>query len=210
MKFAIVLVLAFTCMFAVAQNPPTNVPSGQLSFNALNGPFGSSGVDIFGTYGISTYGELREDNFLFPAANGTFFGGAYQYSLDRFVCPLLINTNVNCNKFSTYVNAGAGVGRTTVGNNATNHVGGGFGAGINWDPVGTGHFTVNLLDLHEYRFNFDTVKGWTTVAAVGVTLGFGNNTLATGAKLERVRRQQAKRLMKMQRKAAENEKWRAE
>jgi hypothetical protein len=183
-----------------------SVPSGQLSFTALNGPFGSSGVDIFGTYGITTYAVIREDNFLFPAANGTFFGAGPQYSLDKYVCPLVINTNLNCNKFSTYVNANVGVGRTTVGQDATNALGGGFGAGVNWDPSGKGQFTMNLVDFHYEHLAFGTVKGWTPIAAVGITLGFGSNGLATEAKLQRVRVQQAKRLRKMQERAKKAEK----
>lgn len=194
------LALVLTC--SAQNNPPTNVPSGQLSFTALGGPFGSAGVDIFGTYGVSTYGELREDNFLFPAANGTFFGAGYQYALDRYVCPLVINTNLNCNKFSTYVNGNLGVGRTTIGTNASNALGGGFGAGVNWDPSGNGHYTINLVDFHYEHLAFASVKGWTPIAAVGITLGLGTNQLATAAKVERVRLQQAKRLKKMQERAA--------
>lgn len=199
MKYAMCITLLL-CSMAFCQ-PPTNVPAGQLSFTSLNGPFGSAGVDIFGTYGVSTYGELREDNFLFPAANGTFFGGGYQYALDRYVCPLVVNTNLNCNKFSTYVNANVGVGRTTIGDNASNAIGGGFGAGINWDPSGKGQFTVNLLDFHYEHLAFGTVRGWTPIAAVGASLGFGTNQMASAAKLERFRVQQAKRLKKMQDKA---------
>jgi len=106
-KFAVLAIAVLSLAVAVFAQA---VPSGQLSFNALNGPFGSAGVDIYGSYGISTYGSLREDNFLFPAANGSFYGASYQYSLDKYTCPLLVNTNISCNKFSTYVNAGAGVG----------------------------------------------------------------------------------------------------
>jgi len=204
MKKALLVVLLLS-VCALAQAPPTNVPSGQLSFTALNGPFGSAGVDIFGTYGVSTYGELREDNFLFPAANGTFFGGGYQYALDKYVCPLVVSTNLNCNKFSTYVNGNLGVGRTTVGNDSSNAVGGGFGAGINWDPSGKGQYTINLVDFHYEHLAFGTVKGWTPIAAVGITLGFGTNQQATAAKLERFRVQQAKRLKKMQDKARKSD-----
>jgi len=207
MKLRLRLVSLLTIVVALALACPaqTNVPSGQLSFNALNGPFGTVGADIYGSYGISTYGELREDNFLFPAANGSFYQGSYQYSLDKYLCPLLLSTNINCNKFSSYVNAGAGVGRTTIGSSpAVNHLGGGFGAGVMWDPTGTGHFTVNLLDFHEERLNFDTVKGWTSIASVGVNFGFGSNQLATAAKVERVREQQAKRLKKFQAKLAKD------
>ena len=182
------------------------VPSGQLSFNALNGPFGSAGVDIYGTYGVTTYGLLREDNFLFPGVNGSFYGAGPEYSLDKYVCPLVIDTNLNCNKFSVYVNAELGVGRTTLGSTSTNHVGGGFGFGIPYDPTGTGRYTINLIDFHEMKLNFTnpdfSARGWTTIASVGVSLGFGNNALASEAKLERVRAQQAKRLKKFQAKAA--------
>lgn len=202
-KVTIVLAVMLSCVsFGAGQA----VPSGQLSFNALNGPFGSAGVDIYGTYGVSTYGQLREDNFLFPAANGSFYGGSYQYSLDRFTCPLLTNTNVSCAKFGTYVNAGLGVGRTTIASSATNHIGGGFGAGIIYDPSGQGKYSVTLLDVHEERLAFDTVKGWTTIASVGINLGFGNNQLATEAKIERVRAQQAKKLKKMQERARKADK----
>jgi len=200
LAFVVLAVAAF------AQAPPTNVSSGQLSFTALNGPFGSAGVDIFGTYGVSTYGELREDNFLFPAANGTFYGGGYQYALDKYVCPLVIDTNLNCNKFSTYINANLGVGRTTIGTNTSNAIGGGFGVGLNFDPTGTGHYTINAIDFHYEHLAFGTVKGWTPIAAVGITLGFGTNQLATAAKIERVRQQQAKRLKRLQAKAAKADK----
>lgn len=195
MKYAFLLVLLSTLALGQA------VPSGQLSFTALNGPFGSAGVDIYGTYGVSTYGSLREDNFLFPAANGSFYGGSYQYSLDKYVCPLVINTNINCNKFSVYINGGAGVGRTTIGSNATNHLGGGFGAGLLYDPTGTGKYSITAVDFHEERLAFDTVSGWTSIASVGINLGFGTNALATAAKVERVRKQQAKKLKKMQKAA---------
>lgn len=198
MKTTLALMILMFSAFGFGQNPPTNVPSGQLSFTALGGPFGSAGVDIFGTYGVTTYGELREDNFLFPAANGTFFGGGYQYALDKYVCPLVVSTNLNCNKFSTYVDGNVGVGRTTIGNNSNNAIGGGFGVGINWDPSGKGQYSVNLLDFHYEHLAFDTVKGWTPIAAVGISLGFGSNQPATVAKLERVRVQQAKRLKRMQ------------
>src|ERR1035438_6844295 len=129
----LLLVIMLCSVFAICQ-PPTTVPAGTLNFSALNGPFGSAGADIFATYGVSTYGELRYDNFFFPAINGTGFIPSYQYRLDKYVCPLVINTNLNCGKFSTYVNAGAGLARTTVGSNSVNHIGGGFGAGVNFDP----------------------------------------------------------------------------
>lgn len=192
-KFAVLAIAVLSLAVAVFAQA---VPSGQLSFNALNGPFGSAGVDIYGSYGISTYGSLREDNFLFPAANGSFYGASYQYSLDKYTCPLLVNTNISCNKFSTYVNAGAGVGRTTIGNSSTNHLGGGFGVGILYDPTGMGRYSITLLDLHEERLAFDTVSGFTTIASVGINLGFGNNQLATEAKIERVKEQNAKRATK--------------
>jgi hypothetical protein len=53
---------------------------------------------------------------------------------------------------------------------------------------------------------FDTVSGFTTIASVGINLGFGNNQLATEAKIERVRAQQAKKLKKMQERARKAEK----
>ena len=196
--FALVVIVSLV----LACPAQTNVPAGTLNFNALNGPFGSVGVDIYGSYGVTTYGELRMDTLIFPAANGTFFQPSYQYRLDKYLCPLLINTNIKCNKFSSYVNAGVGVGRTTIGPTSSNHIGGGFGGGVMWDPAGNGHFTVNLIDLHEERLAFDTVKGWTTIASVGVSLGFGSNQLATEAKLQRVREQQAKRLRKFQEREA--------
>jgi len=209
LKLLVLITLLFSLQVCIGQNPPTNVASGQLSFTALNGPFGSAGVDIFGTYGVSTYGELREDNFLFPAANGTFFGGGYQYALDKYVCPLIINTNLNCSKFSTYINANAGVGRTTVGSNSSNALGGGFGVGINWDPSGNGRYTVNLIDFHYEHLAFASVQGWTPIAAVGITLGFGTNQLATAAKVERVRQQQAKKAKKLRDKMEKQAHWHA-
>src|ERR1700687_535453 len=137
MKMLLTTVLvAILGMASVAQTPapPTNSPQFTLNFNVLNGPLASAGVDFGATYGVTANYWLRADNLIFPAANGEYFGVGVQRTIPK-VCDLLVNTNLNCEKFQPYFGASGGITRVTIGTApSVQHGAGMFDVGTNYDP----------------------------------------------------------------------------
>jgi len=203
MKMKTLAVALVTLLLAVAAlGQATNSPSFSLNFNVLSGP-GGVGTDIAGTYAVSANFLVRQDTLIFPGVAGNFFGAGLQYSLPQ-VCGLLANTNLNCEKFQPYVTGSAGVTRVPDDGVFVNHIGvmGGFGA--NYDPTGTGKFSVNLIDFHLARLPGMT-SGLTPIVSLGVSLGWGTNGAAMAQ--NEVRRQkrlakERKRMEKLQKAAA--------
>lgn len=187
-----------------AQNQPTNSPQFTLNFSVLNGPLGTAGADIGATYGVTANALLRADNLLFPAVNGQYFGGGLQYALPT--CGLLAKTTLNCEKLQVYATGSGGVSRITIGTEpGVNHLGGMVGGGANYDPTGTGKFTVNLIDFHLARLP-GMAPGVTAIASVGVNLGWGTNQSAVAqnvAKRQARLKKERLRMLKLQ-KAAES------
>jgi hypothetical protein len=199
MKTAFASLLLFASL-AMAQ---TNTPSFQLSFNALNGPLKSAGVDIGATYGVTANYWLRSDNLLFPAVNGEYFGVGVQGVIPK-ACDLLAKTNLNCEKFQPYWTASGGITRVTVGSlPAVDHGAGMGGFGTNYDPTGTGRFTVNLIDFHIAHLT-GLQSGLTYMLSTGIQLGWGTNKAAQVANQERrlKRVQKERRQMERLQKAA--------
>lgn len=170
---------------------PTNSPQFTLNFNVLNGPLGSVGTDIAGTYAVTANALLRSDNLIFPAVNGSYFGGGIQYALPT--CGLLAKTNLNCEKFQFYGTGSVGETRITVGSNpALDHIGAMVGGGANYDPTGTGKFVLNLFDVHVARFP-GMASGAIAIASVGFNLGWGTNQgNATAKRLKRLKKEREK------------------
>ncbi len=200
-KLLVVLSTLLVAVSALAQTPPppTNSPQFTLNFNALNGPLGTTGADIGATYAVTANYLLRADNLIFPAVNGQYFGAGLQSALPT--CSWLANTNLNCEKFQLYGTGSFGESRIAIGSNpATNHAAGMFGAGANYDPTGTGKFTMNIFDFHVARFP-GMSNGLVYIASVGINLGWGTNSGAVSQnatrRAKRLRREQ-KRLQKLQ------------
>ena len=203
MKTLLAIALFVTlAIAAVAQtpNPPTNTPQFTLNFNALNGPASSAGVDFGATYGVTANYWLRADNLIFPAANGEYFGVGVQGVIPK-VCDLLANTNLNCEKFQPYWTASGGVARIVIGSNpAVDHGAGMGGFGTNYDPTGTGKFTLNLIDFHIARLT-GMQTGLTYMLSSGISLGWGTNSAAmtqNAAKRAKRMAKERKRMQKLQ------------
>jgi hypothetical protein len=196
------LAITLLSLSAFAQTPappPTNSPQFTLNFNALNGPLGSTGVDIGATYAVTSNYLLRADNLIFPAVNGQYFGAGIQAALPT--CSWLANTNLNCEKFQLYGTGSAGESRITIGSNpATNRFAGMFGTGANYDPTGTGKFTVNLIDFH-VAWLPGMASGPVYIASVGFNLGWGTNQAAVTQNAARRLAREKKKLAKLQRAA---------
>ena len=206
MKTLAVLLACLSTWLAIpvaAQTPPspTNVPSFQLSFNVLNGPAGTVGMDAGATYGLTANNLLRADTFIFPGTNGNYFGAGDQYA-PQFVCSLLEKTNLTCDKLQVYGNFSAGIDRVNVAGTGYNHAAGCGGAGANYDPSGTGKFSVNLVDFHLCRLP-GLEQGWTAITAVGINvLGLGSNSQSMEVKRLRVLARERKKMLKLQKAAA--------
>jgi len=201
MRKTIISVLVLSAALAAQTNP--NVQSFSFNANILNGPNAGVGTDVGATFGVTQNFLLRQDNLIFPNVAAQFFGGGLEYNLPT--CTILLNTNLNCKNFQFYVSGSLGDSHVPSGAPHTNYFSGMAGGGINYDPTGSGKFSINLLDFHEARLP-GMSTGWTAIAAVGVKLGWGTNQAATQAKIRAVQRQNAKRLKKAQEKAAKEAK----
>lgn len=199
MKLASIIIVLIASL-GFAQAPATTTPQFQLGFNVLNGPQSSAGVDIGATYGVTANYWLRSDNLIFPAVNGEYFGVGVQGVVPK-VCEFLVNTNINCEKFQPYWSASGGITRITVGAAPAVDHGAGMGcAGSNYDPTGTGKFSVNLFQLCGARLTA-MQSGITWMVASGLSLGWGNNQAAAAQnEAKRVKRlaKEHKRMLKLQ------------
>lgn len=198
--FVVLLIVSGAAFAQTPAPPPTNSPQFTLNFNALNGPGSSAGVDFGATYGVTANYWLRADNLIFPAVNGEYFGVGVEGVIPK-VCDLLASTNLNCEKFQPYWTASGGVTRIVVGSApAVDHGAGMGGFGANYDPTGTGKFTVNLIDFHIARLT-GMQSGATFMLSTGISLGWGTNQAAVAANAtRRVKRleKERKRMKKLQ------------
>ena len=188
--------------FGVAQKAPTNTPQFQVSMNFLGGtPYGvSSAMDSAFTTQLTTNSLLRADVVVMPSANYTGYFGGPQYNL-AVLCPVLSTTSINCGKFMPYVNGAVGLGRVQVGTSpAQSTIAGLVRTGANYDPTGSGKFSLNLYECGWGRFGAGATSSW--FCQTGFNLGLGSNALATQAKVERMRRSEARKMKKLQEQAA--------
>jgi hypothetical protein len=112
---------------------------------------------------------LREDNIIGPGANlNAYLGGLqYQPSLGK----ALQKTTLNSKNIQPYIMALVGANHVT--NSATaitvQHVSFEAGGGVNYDPTGSGKFSVNLLEVRYLKapgFNNNAVS-----VSGGIVLG---------------------------------------
>ena len=214
MKYAITLVLAFTCIFAGAQQP-INAPQYQVNLSFLTGgPYQqSSALDVtFGSQ-FTVNHKLQADFITMPGANYTGYFGGDSWDIAA-LCPLLSTTSLSCGKFMPFITGQVGLGRIQVGT-APSTLGpaGLIGIGAGYDPTGAGKFALLFKG------------GWghfgPSVAATsinpklssngfffysGFNFGGGSSLSATQAKRERINSADAKKMKKMAERAAKADK----
>jgi hypothetical protein len=176
------IALALFCLFAavaVAQtatpapspNPSTNQPTFTLSAKILSLPAGtvtSAATDIGGTFAVTPNFLLRSDNILAPAVNLDGYFGGIQYALPAG--KILTKTNFDPAHFQFYLTASAGQARVTVGPNLNTHFAALAGGGANYDPTGTGKFSINLFEARWAKI--PGLSNSTVVVSSGLNLGW--------------------------------------
>lgn len=195
MKCTLVAILLIG--IAVAQ-APTNAPSFTVNLNFLAGnPYGASmAVSNAVNYRFTTNSTLRADLIVMPSPGYTGYFGGVQYDLAA-LCPLLAATSLNCGRFLPYVNGAVGLGRVQSGSApAADTVAALIRTGANYDPTGSGRFTLNLYECGWGRFGVGAVSS--VFCQTGISFGMGTNIFATQAKIARMQKAQAKRIKKMQ------------
>ena len=157
---------------ATTPNPSTNLPTFTLNASVVTLPAGnqvSAATDIGGTFAVTDKLSLRSDNILAPAVNlGAYFGGI-QYALPT--AKLLAKTNLDPAHFQFYATASAGQARIQVGSSdPVAHFAALAGGGANYDPSGTGKFSVNLFEVRWAKL--PGLSNSTVIVSSGLKIGF--------------------------------------
>lgn len=119
----------------------------------LNGSSGTTAItDVGGTLALSPSLDLRQDSLLGQSVGLTAYLGSIQYKppLLGFVQKA---TNLNAKQIQFYVYGGAGIDRVTDPTSGvlSQHIAAQAGGGLNYDPAGNGHFSINLFDIRWAR-----------------------------------------------------------
>lgn len=153
-------------------NPPTNAPTFTLSASVLSLPGGnqtSAATDIGGTFAVTPNLLLRSDNIIAPAVNTSAYFGGIEYVLPTH--KILSKTNLDESHFQFYVTGSAGQARITTGSSPEQtHFAALAGGGANYDPSGTGKFSVNLFEVRWAKL--PGLSNSTVVVSSGLKLGF--------------------------------------
>lgn len=195
MKKALCLVVLIVSL-AVCGFAQTAAPQFTVNLNFLIGsPFGqASAMDAAFTNQFTTNLTLRGDVITMPGAGYSGFLGGPQYSLCgiKALENLLAPTSLSCGKFQPYIGAAAGLGE--VATTSTKTWSALARGGANYDPTGSGKFTLNLFELGYLR----AAAGQAGVfAQTGIQFGLGTSASATQAKQARMARSNAKKLKKL-------------
>ncbi|MCU1304926.1 MAG: hypothetical protein JWQ87_5210 [Candidatus Sulfotelmatobacter sp.] len=133
---------------AATPNPSTTAPTFTLNASILSLPANSqtsAATDIGATFAVTDKLLLRSDNILAPSVNLSAYFGGIQYALPT--AKILTKTNLDPAHFQFYLTGSAGQARVTVGSDPTRtHFAALVGGGVNYDPAGTGKFSINLLE----------------------------------------------------------------
>lgn len=175
MKFVTLLVtilFAAACLAQTPPNPSTESPTFTLNASVLSGGQNlGAATDIGATFAVTKNWLLRSDNIIAPSVNTEGFFGGVQYNLPQ-LANLLKNTNLNSSHFQFYASAALGAARTQIGATGTpvNHFAALAGGGVNYDPTGTGKFSLNLAEVRWAK-----MPGWansTVIVSSGLQLGW--------------------------------------
>lgn len=204
-----ILILALGCCLAQGNVP--NAPSFTFMSNFLGSPVSgaTSGLDVGAAYQFTTYSRLRADVWSIPAAGSESF--LFGTDIDMwFACKALDETALPCNKLNPYFGGAGGFGRVSVNNNQTvDKPAAMLRLGANFDPTGSGHFSLNVFEVDCGTFpvlsSTLSVKnvfkcGYTT----GINFGLGTSQTASAKKLEHMRIHEAKKLKKLQKAAQQS------
>jgi hypothetical protein len=155
-----------------APNPSTESPTFTINASVLGGGQNlGAATDIGASFAVTKNWYLRSDNIIAPSVNTQGFFGGVQYNLPQ-LANLLKNTNLNATHFQFYATAALGAARTQIGatGNPVNHFAALAGGGVNYDPTGSGKFSLNLGEVRWAK-----MPGWsnsTVIVSSGLQLGW--------------------------------------
>ena len=163
--FAFVLALCSVAAFGQSSSPSNqtqfSLSAQAVSLSAKGGAVPAT--DIGGTFKVTSNFSLRQDSLIAAQSQG-YFGGA-QYFLPS--AKFLAKTNFDPAAFQFYVTASGGEVFTA----GLKHPGFLAGGGINYDPTGSGHFSVNLIEIRAARLPY-VANGVVPLISGGIKLGF--------------------------------------
>lgn len=166
------LAVAAFAQTATPPNPSTTTPTFTLNASVLSLPGGnqtSAATDIGATFAVTPKFLLRSDNVLAPAVNLSAYFGGLEYVLPTH--KILGQTNLDETHFQFYVTASAGQGRITVGTAPEQtHFAALAGGGVNYDPSGSGKFSINLVEARWAKL--PGLANSTVIVSSGLKLGF--------------------------------------
>lgn len=156
--------------FSIGAFAQESSPSNQTQFSlqasavSLSAKGGATpATDIGGTFKVTPNFSLREDSLIAADSQGHF--GGFQYFLPS--TKLLTKTSFDPAAFQFYITASGGEVLTA----GLKHPGFLAGGGINYDPTGSGHFTVNLVEIRAARLPY-VAAGVVPLISGGIKLGF--------------------------------------
>lgn len=177
--FVILLLLALACPKTPAQSTtpapaPAISPSYTFSMQASAVALPGNHQTVAGSLTVPVFYltdrlALRNDNLLAPASDlqGYFGGIQYDFPLDS----LLSKTKLPKNTFSLYITGSAGIDRIVPAQGQEHqHYAFLFGGGVHYDPTGTGHFGLSLIEVR-----YAKLPGYannTAIIGSGVKLSF--------------------------------------
>lgn len=174
MKFIYSLfVLAVLAVAAFAQNGATTQPTFSLSASVLSLPSSqetSAATDIGATFAVTKNYLLRSDNIIAPAVSTQAFFGGIQGPIPYVSSKLATKTNFDPQHFQFYWTASAGVSHITVNGQDQQHFAALAGGGLNYDPTGSGKFSLNLAEVRWAKL--PGLSNSTVVVASGLKLGW--------------------------------------
>jgi hypothetical protein len=173
--FALVFILGAYC-FAQTPTPPpnpsTNSPSFTLTATVMSLPANgqtSVATDIGGTFAVTKNILLRSDNILSPDVGLSANFGGVQYTLPTE--KLFGKTNLDPQHFQMYVTGSLGQSRvSTTGFPDKSGLAGLAGGGVNYDPSGAGHFSLNLVEARWAKL--PGLSNSTVIVSTGLKLGW--------------------------------------
>lgn len=165
------LLLAATVASAQTDGP-TNAGKFSITANAVALPGGGQTVaatDVGGTFAVTNHLSFRSDNLLAPANDLQGYFGGVQYFLPT--AKLLKKTTLNAKSFQFYLTGSVGVERIVPATGPNKqHIGVLAGGGANFDPTGSGKFSLNLFEVRYARL--PGIAQNTAIVSSGLTLTF--------------------------------------
>lgn len=170
-----VLLLAAGVAFGQDQPPQFFSFTSQATVLRMNGQ-STPGSFLFGAVKITPTIGIGPETFLAPGIDAQYYGGAVHktFSFEK----ALAKTQLPKKSFQGYVHGSLGIDRNVPPTgNVTQHYAGFLRGGLNYDPTGTGKFSVNLFDVGAaYMPGFPTVGtpvkhgNWGLSVAIGIKL----------------------------------------